>query len=181
MIPYLARLLDISINSGTIPGDWKKAIVVPIYKGGNRSVVQNYRPVSLTSVVCKQMEHVIAGYMRQVWEKSDWLYEGQHGFRPGYLCESQIITVFQDISDSLDEATRVDAIIIDFLKAFDRVPHDRLLKKISDSGVDPRVVVWIREFLIGRSQRVRVGGKLSDEVRVTSGVSQRSVLDHFCS
>jgi hypothetical protein len=76
MIPYLARLLDISINNGTIPGDWKKAIVVPIYKGGDRSVVQNYRPVSLTSVVCKQMEHVIADYIRQVWEKSDWLYEG---------------------------------------------------------------------------------------------------------
>ena len=93
MIPYLARLLDISINSGTIPGDWKKAIVVPIYKGGDRSVVQNYRPVSLTSVVCKQMEHVIAGYMRQLWEKSDWLYEGQHGFRPGYSCENKIITV----------------------------------------------------------------------------------------
>ena len=130
--------------------------MVPIYKGGNCSVVQNYRPASLTSVVCKQMEHVIAGHMRQVWEKSDWLYEGQHGFRPGYSCESQI-TVWQDISDSLDEATRVDA-IIDFSKAFDRVPHDRLLKKISDSDVDPRVVVWIREFLIGRSQRVRVGG-----------------------
>ena len=80
MILYLARLLDISLNNGSIPGDWKKAIVVPIYKGGNRSVVQNYRPVSLTSVVCKQLEHVIAGYIRQVWENSGWLYEGQHGF-----------------------------------------------------------------------------------------------------
>jgi hypothetical protein len=148
----------------------------PAHKGGDRSAVQNYRPVSLTSVVCKHMEHVIAGYMRQVWQNSDWLYEGQHGFRPGYSCESQIITVCQDISDSLDEATRLDAIIIDFSKAFDRVPHDRLLKKIADSGVDPRVVVWIREFLVGRSQRVRVGGQLSDEVRVTSGVPQGSVL-----
>ena len=89
-------------------------------------------------------------------ENSDWIYEGQHGFRPGYSCESQIITVCQDISDALDEATRLDVIIIDFSKAFDRVPHDRLLKKMSDSGVDPRVIVWIREFLIGRSQRVRL-------------------------
>jgi hypothetical protein len=62
MIPYLARLLDITINNGTLPYDWKKAIVVPIYKGGDRSVIRNYRPVSLTSVVCKQMEHVIAAY-----------------------------------------------------------------------------------------------------------------------
>jgi len=63
-----------------------KATVVPIHKGGHRSVGKNYRPVSLTSVVCKQMEHAIAGYI-QVWEDRDWLYEG-HGFRPGYSCES---------------------------------------------------------------------------------------------
>ena len=66
MFPYLARLLDITINNGTIPRDWKKAIVVPIHKGGDISVVKNYRPISLTSVVCKQMKHVIAGYIRQV-------------------------------------------------------------------------------------------------------------------
>jgi hypothetical protein len=158
IIPYLARLIDISINNGTLPADWEKAVLVPVYKGGDRTVVKNYRPVSLTSVICKQVEHVIAGYMRQVWENTDWLYEGQHGFSPGYSCESRIITVCQDISDSLDEATRLDAVIIEFSKAFDLVPHDHLLKKIADSGVDPRVVVWIREFLLGRSQRVRVRG-----------------------
>ena len=89
MIPYLTRLLEITINNATIPGDWKKAVVVPVYKGGDLSVVQNYRPVSLTLVVSKVMEHAIAGYVRQVWENCDWLYEGQHGFRPGYSCESQ--------------------------------------------------------------------------------------------
>jgi len=65
--PYLARLLDITMNNNAIPGDWKKAIVVTIYKGGDRLVVGNYRPVSLTSLVCKQMEHVLAGYLRQVF------------------------------------------------------------------------------------------------------------------
>ena len=95
MIPYLARLLDIRMNNNAIPGYWKKAIVIPIYKGGDRSVVENYRPVSLTLVVCKQMEHVIAGYLRHVWEISGRLYEGQHGFRPGYSCESQVVAVCQ--------------------------------------------------------------------------------------
>jgi hypothetical protein len=86
MSSYLARLLDITINSGTIPTDWEKTIVVPIYKGGggDRSEVKNYRPVSLTSVVCKQMGHIIARYVRQVWVTSAWLYKRQHGFRPGY-------------------------------------------------------------------------------------------------
>jgi hypothetical protein len=92
------------------------------------------------------MEHVIAGYMRQVWENSVCLYQGKHGYRPGYSCESQIIAVSQDISESLDEATMPDAIIIILSKAFHRVPHDRLLKKLADTGVDPRIVVWIREF-----------------------------------
>jgi hypothetical protein len=105
--------------------------VVPIYKGGDLSVVKNYRPVSLTPVVCKKKEHVIAGYVQQVWEHSDWFYGGQHGFRPGYSCESQIITVCQDISDSLEEGARSDAIIIDFSKAFDLVHHDRLLSNIA--------------------------------------------------
>jgi len=116
------------------------------------------------------MEHVIASYLRQVWDENDWLYEGQHGFRLGYSCESQVITVCQDIEDSLDNGDKIDAIIVEFSKAFDLVLHGRLLTKIANLGVYSRVVVWIREFLLGRSQRVRVGGQLSAEVRVTSGV-----------
>jgi hypothetical protein len=142
------------MNNNSIPSDWKKAIVVSIYKGGDRSVVGNYRPISLTSVVCKQMEHIIAGYLRNVWETSGWLYEGQHGFRPGYSCKSQVVMVCQDIADALDEGVRTDAIVIDFPKAFDLVPHDRLLMKIVETGVDLRVVVWVKEFLLGRSQGV---------------------------
>ena len=79
MIPYLARLLYITMNNNAIPGDWKKAIVIPIYKG-DRSVFGNYRPVSLTSLFCKQMEQVIAGYLRHVWEMSGLLYEGSACF-----------------------------------------------------------------------------------------------------
>jgi hypothetical protein len=71
MIPYLARLLDITINNASIPSDWKEVIVVPIYRGGNRSLVVNHRPISLTSVVCKQMEHVIVKHLRKIWYKND--------------------------------------------------------------------------------------------------------------
>ena len=100
------------MNNGTLPGDWKTAMVIPIHKRGDRSLVTNYRPVSLTSVVCKQMEHVITSYLRQVWVKKDWMYEGQHGFRPGDSCESQVIAVCQDIADSVDNRDKIDAIII---------------------------------------------------------------------
>ena len=98
--------------------------------------------------------------------ENDWLYEGQHGFKPGYSCESQVITVCQEIADSLDNGDRIDAITIDFLKASYLIPHGRLLTKIANSGVDSRVLVRTREFLLGRTQRVRVGRHLSEEVRV---------------
>jgi hypothetical protein len=123
------------------------------------------------------MEHIIAGYLRQVWNKKDWLYDGQHGFRLGYSCESKVFTVCQDTADSLDEGVSIDAIIIDFSKAFDLpvVPNDRLLMKLEASGVDLRIVVWVRKFLVGHTERVRVH-QFSNEVRVTSGVWQGSVL-----
>jgi hypothetical protein len=73
VISYLARLMDITMKNNVIPADWRKAMVVPIYKQKDRSVIGKYRPVSLTSVVYKLMEHVIAGYLRQVWEMCGWL------------------------------------------------------------------------------------------------------------
>ena len=93
------------------------------------------------------------------------------------VIRTQIHTVCQDITDFLDEAARLDAIITDFLieKKIYLVLHDWLLKKITVSGVDSRVVVRFREFLLGRSQRVKVGRQHSEEVRMTSGLSQGSV------
>ena len=97
------------------------------------------------------MEHVRASYIRHVWDKIDWLCEGQHGFRPRYSSESQVITVSQDIVESLDNGAKIEAIIVDFSKAFDLDPHGRLLTNIANSGVESRVVVWIRKFLSGHN------------------------------
>jgi hypothetical protein len=170
MIPYLARLPETSFKKCTIPSDWKTATLVPIYKRDNRSAVTNYRPISFTSVVCKHLEHVIAGYLRKVWEKNDWLHEGQHGFRPGYSCVSHHTAPRHNW---LDEGVGAGAIIIDFYKAFGLVPHDRLFMKLVASDVDSRVVVWVRNFLVGRTQTVTIGGQLSKEVKLTSGMPKR--------
>jgi len=99
MTPYLAGILEISLNSAIISSDWKTAT------GGDRSAVSNYRPISLNSVFCQQLEHVIVGYLRQVWDKNDCLDEEQRGFRLGYSCENQDITVCQDIAKPLDEGS----------------------------------------------------------------------------
>jgi len=97
----------------------------------------------------------------------------QHGFSPGYSCDSHLVKVCQDIADSLDEGLRTDAIIIDFSKAFDLVPHDRLLNKIAATGVDLRVVVWVKEFLLGRSQRIRVDRRSAARESIRSSTVSR--------
>ena len=85
-------------------------------------------------------------YLKEVWDRNDWLHEGQYGFRPGFSCESQVISVCRDtdIADSLGNGARLDTIITDFSKIFYIVPHYRLLTKFAASGVELRVVVWIR-------------------------------------
>ena len=88
----------------------------------------------------------------------------------------KLVTVRQDIADSLDEGVRTDAIIIDFSKTFDLFPHDRLLTKVAATGVELKVVVWVKEFVLGCSQRVGVDRQLSEEVRVNCGVLRSSVL-----
>ena len=85
IIPYLARFLDIAINNGTIPRDWKKAIVFPTHKGVDRSVVKNFRPITLTSVVCKQMEHVMAGYIRRSVGREGLVIQGTTWLQTGIL------------------------------------------------------------------------------------------------
>jgi len=150
----------------------KYFFVYPI-EAADRSAVINYRLISFTSAVCKQLEHIITGYLMQAWVKSDWLYRGEHGFRLEYSSEIQLITVCEGISDSFDESVGIDAIIIDFSKVFDFVPRDRLLMNLAFSGVDSRLVSWVREFLVGRTDMVSVGGQLSKEVKVTSASRER--------
>ena len=82
-----------------------------------------------------------------MWEKCAWLYEGQHDFRPGYSCESQVVTVCQDITDSPDERVMTVAKVIDFSKAFDLVPHDILPSEIAATGVDVKLVAWVKKCL----------------------------------
>jgi hypothetical protein len=147
----------------------KYFIILPI-EAADRSALINYRPKSLTSVVCKQLEHVIAGYLMQSWDKNDWLYDREHGFRPGFSYGCQLTTVYQAITDYLVKGFRIYAITIDFSKASGLVPHDRLLMELAISGMDTRLFVWVWEFLVGRIQWDGLGGQPSKEVTVNPGV-----------
>jgi hypothetical protein len=102
-------------------------------------MISKYRLISLTSVICKHMEHIIASYLGKIWDKKDLLFEGQHAYRLGYSCESQVIMVCKDTADSLDNGSRINAIIIGFSKTFDLDPHNWLLTKTAESGADLRM------------------------------------------
>ena len=149
--------------------------MVPIYKGGDRSVVSNYRPISLTSLVCKQLEHVIAGYLRQVWHKNDGLYDGQRGFRPGYSCESQSSRCART-HQTLGRGGRYRC---DYKRLFQGFRFSSSRSAAYETGSLRRGFegshlskgIPCRSYTKGKSRRATI-----QEVKVTSGVSQGSVL-----
>ena len=176
IVPYLMDLFNMSIKEGKVPKEWKEAIVVPIFKGGARGLVQNYRPVSLTSSVCKIMERVLDLRIKLILEERNPLSAFQHGFRKDFSCETQMLGLETDLVEVLDRGGRVDAIFLDLEKAFDKVDHEILMKKLWERVGNLEIVNWIGHFLCNRVQRVKVGRTLSEEIRVTSGVPQGSVV-----
>ena len=133
--PILRYIFSRSLSTGEIPDDWRKANVAPIYKKGEKYLASNYRPVSLTCICCKVMEHVIASNIMGHLDQNGMLYDWQHGFRAKRLCETQLITLVDKLAKNMASGTQSDIIITDFSKAFDKVPHQRLLYKLSFYGI----------------------------------------------
>ena len=176
LAPGLAHLFQISVDNGKIPLDWKTALVTPVFKKGNRSDPGNYRPISLTSIACKILEHVIHSCIINHFERHDILTDCQHGFRKRRSCETQLIMTVDDLARGLNEKQQVDAVLLDFSKAFDKVPHQRLLLKLEHYGVRGNLLKWVEDFLSARTQEVVIDGTKSTPLPVSSGVPQGTVL-----
>lgn len=174
--PILCALFSQSLSSGCIPHDWRIAKVIPIFKSGERSSPLNYRPISLTSNICKLLEHIIHTQIINYLEDHNIIHKYQHGFRRGYSCDTQLAGFIHDIHSSLDDGSQVDAIFLDFSKAFDRVPHHRLLTKLSRLNIHSNILSWVKDFLSSRLQFTSANTCTSSFKPVTSGVPQGSVL-----
>ena len=151
-------IMKSSFDTGVVPDDWRTANVTPIFKKGNRNKVENLHPVSLTSQIGKLFETIIRESLVEHLDKNGLINASQHGFRKGGSCFSNLLTFLDGVTRSLDNHDTVDVIYLDFVKAFNKVPHKRLLDKLDKHGIGGKVWVWLKEWLSDRRQRVCVNG-----------------------
>ncbi|KAL8595170.1 hypothetical protein ACOMHN_013843 [Nucella lapillus] len=176
LAPGLTAVFQSSLTTGSVPADWKDAHVTPIFKKGEKYNPANYRPVSLTCVACKLMEHIVVSAMLQHFDNNDVLDINQHGFRRARSCETQLLDFTEELTSNLGGGKQTDVLIMDLAKAFDRVNHSLLTHKLRNFGVRGAVLAWIDNFLHQRRQAVVVNGSRSSFGSVRSGVPQGSVL-----
>ena len=173
----LARVFNLSMESGTVPEDWRKANVTPIFKNkGSKSKAENYRPILLTSIPCKIMESIIRDNVVNYLTVHSLIKNTQHGFVAKRSCTTNLLEFLETVTKIADDGHALDIIYLDFAKAFDKVPHGRLLNKMRALGIGGRILDWTAAWLKNRLQRTVLNGSASDWAAVLSGVPQGSVL-----
>jgi hypothetical protein len=179
--PMLAAIFQTSIDSGCTPSKWKHANVCGVHKNGPKSDPANYRPISLTCISSKVLEHIIHSHVMKHLEQHAILTDVQHGFRAKRSTVTQLILAIHDMAKAIQDNKSIHAAVLDFSKAFDKVPHKRLIIKLQYYGIHGSLLRWFESFLTNRSQTVVCEGKHSHPTQVTSGVPQGTVLcwDHF--
>ena len=166
----LCTLFDKCLSEGFVPNEWKVAYVIPIHKKGDPQSPDNYRPVSLTSVLCKILERLVRNQLLDYLRSHNIFPSNQHGFVAKKSTVSNLIECLDDWTSSFDRAVQTDIIYLDYSKCFDSVVHSKLLFKLSNYGFNGSSFRWIKNFLTGRKQYVRIGTSLSTSRDVISGV-----------
>lgn len=176
LLEPLEILFKMSLSTGEVPSEWKTATVTPIFKKGTKGDPGNYRPVSLTSVPCKMLESVLKDRIMSHLIENNLIKDSQHGFMPGKSCATNLAEFMDFVTRAVDDGKAVDIFYLDFSKAFDKVPRQRLIKKLRAKGVEEKTVKWIENWLTNRNQKVSIQGEYSSSCDVDSGVPQGTVL-----
>ena len=159
-----------------MPIQWKHTNLCAIHKKGKKSDPSNYRPVSLTCIASKVLEHIVHSHVIKHLSQYGVLNDYQHGFRAKQSTETQLICAVHDIASAIQSNKTIHAAILDFSKAFDKVPNRSLLKKLDYYRIRGPLHNWFESFLTQRTQSVVIGGESSAPVVTTSGVPQGTVL-----
>jgi len=172
--PSLRALFNKSLRVGAFPTECKLANVVPVHKLGEKSHVENYRPISLLSIISKVLERCVFNNIKN--HVYDRLNPSQHGFMPGKSCVTQLIEVLEQVGRELEHGKQIDVLYLDMSKAFDKVSHAELLHRLREFGFGGNILQWFRSYLTDRHQQTTILGATSTAVPVTLGVPQGSIL-----
>ncbi|XP_045455112.1 uncharacterized protein LOC123664638 [Melitaea cinxia] len=170
----LHYLYNKCVSDGIFPKIWKSARIVPVYKSGLKSDIENYRPISILPVLSKVFERLVHNAIYPFMHNN--ILQQQHGFVKRRSTITNLLTYTTDLFDGLDANTQIDSIYTDFRKAFDRVDHRILLEKIVYNGIRGNLWRWLKSYISNRTQRVVVGGYESSTSSVSSGVPHGSIL-----
>ena len=168
--------MNSSFRDGVFPRELKKARIVPIYKTGDKSLINNYRPISILSFYSKVFEKLMYNKLYNFIEANDILYAHQYGFRRGHSTQQAIITLINKITKSVNSDDFVISVFIDLKKAFDCVPTNIPLAKLQAYGIRGDYTKWFRSYLTDRTQYVNFNGEESAEHTLKCGVPQGSIL-----
>ena len=173
----LSMLFKLSYNSGSLPKDWRVANVVPVHKKGHKDNIENYRPISLTSLVMKTFERILKKEL--LLRTAHLLDDRQHGFLSQRSCTTNMVNFLDSVVLSVNDLKTVstDVVYFDFAKAFDSVNHDLILTKLKSMyHIDGRLLKFLQSYLQGREQSVVIENCVSSSKPVLSGVPQGSIL-----
>lgn len=172
----LTILFNLSLRLHVYPSLWKSANVMPLFKKGDRSEVGNYRPVSLISCVGKAFERIIFKHVYNYISEHSLLNKYQSGFLPGHSTVHHLIEVVHQTCIALEKYETSCHVFCDISKAFDRVWHKGLILKLENYGITGNLLLWLKDYLSNRHQKVFINGVYSSEKPVSAGVPQGSVL-----
>lgn len=176
LAPSLSILFNQAFSSGELPIDWTMANIAPVHKKKSKYARESYRQISLTSIISKVSEMIVRDRVVDFWLNRQTFNPNQFGFLQNKSTVSQLLLCYNDWSKSRNNNKPTDIAFLDFHKAFDSVPHERLLYKLKQHGIGGSLLGWFRNFLTNRKQRVAVRGSFSDWSDVKSGVPQGTIL-----